>query len=165
MSTEANECGESRDRSPESPNLCFAVLQENLQAEDEESTLLLHFLFEHIQGCAGVQFDGFKSCDAQLEEALRAKRKDANHNAIADYLQRLGWSVLDTSALGRGFPDCAVGCPGWAALVEIKRDTKAKLTPDEARVRILWRGPYVLAVSPEDAAEQLLALKRKWIGA
>lgn len=101
-----------------------------------------------------------------MGEALRAKRKDANHNAIADYLQRLGWSFLDTSALGRGFPDGVAGCLGFAALVEIKDGakppSKRKLTTDEVRVKALWRGPYVLATSPEDAAEQLLALKRKW---
>lgn len=38
------------------------------------------------------------------------------------------------------------------------------LTPDEIRVRALWRGPYIVAISPEDAAQQLAALKRKWTG-
>ena len=100
---------------------------------------------------------------------MRAKRKDANHNEVASYLQHLGWSFLDTSALGDGFPDGVVGSLGFAALVEIKDGSKPpskrKLTEKEAKVRATWRGPYVLAVSPEDAAEQLLALKRKWIGA
>ena len=99
---------------------------------------------------------------------MRAKRKDANHNAVADYLLGIGWSFLDTSALGRGFPDGVAGCLGFACLVEIKDGdkppSKRKLTDDEIRVRALWRGPYIVATSPEDAAEQLEAFKRKWTG-
>ena len=96
----------------------------------------------------------------------RAAKKDANHNSIGDYLRSLGWSVLDLSSAGNGIPDMAVGKPGFAALVEVKDGSKPpsarRLTPDEARVRANWEGPYVLATSGEDAAAQLLMLWRGW---
>lgn len=96
---------------------------------------------------------------------MRARKKDANHNEIAGDIQRAGFSFLDTSALGRGFPDGVAGRPGFAALVEIKNlDGKGdRLTPAEARVRALWTGPYVKATSSEDAITQLIALWRKWL--
>lgn len=97
-----------------------------------------------------------------MAQNVRARRKDANHNAIADHLRGIGWSVLDTSALGGGFPDCVVGRPGFACLVEIKDGSKSpsarQLTPAENHVRAVWTGPYVIAVSPEDAHAQLFAL-------
>lgn len=100
---------------------------------------------------------------------MRARRKDANHNEVADYLLGLGWSFLDTSALGRGFPDGVAGRGGergFAALVEIKNGAKPpsarKLTKPQQDMRALWRGPYVMATSPEDAARQLLALWQGW---
>ena len=93
---------------------------------------------------------------------MRAKRKDKNHNAVTDYLRGLGWSVFDTSALGRGFPDCVVGRRGFAAVVEIKDGakppSKQRLTPCEQTFCENWTGPYVLATTPEDAAQQLYAL-------
>lgn len=102
---------------------------------------------------------------------MRAKRKDANHNEIAEYLQERGWAVHDTSGLGFGFPDALVGKPEFCCVVEIKDGSKPpsarKLTPDEQRFKDNWTGPYVLAESPEDAAKQLdalyaLALGRKF---
>lgn len=99
----------------------------------------------------------------------RAARKDANHNSIADHLRSLGWSVLDLSRLGDGAPDMAVGKPGFAAVIEVKDGSKSpsdrKLTEDEERFRAGWEGPYVLALSPEDAAIQLEVLRIQWRGA
>jgi hypothetical protein len=93
---------------------------------------------------------------------MRAKRKDANHNDVTAYLENRGWSVFDTSGLGYGFPDALVGKPEFCAVVEIKDGSKPpsarKLTPDEQRFKDNWTGPYVLATSPEDAADQLDAL-------
>jgi hypothetical protein len=95
---------------------------------------------------------------------MRAKRRDANHQAVADYLRGIGFSVLDLADHGDGVPDLAVGRAGFACLVEIKDGDKPpsarKLTDKEQRVRDLWTGPYVIALSPEDAARQLLAMVR-----
>lgn len=96
----------------------------------------------------------------------RAARKDANHNSVADYLRALGWSVLDLSTAGNGIPDMAVSRPGFAALVEIKDGSLCPsaraLTEKEQKVKDNWEGPYVIALNPEDAAVQLLALCRGW---
>lgn len=90
---------------------------------------------------------------------MRARRKDANHNSIGDYLRALGWSVLDISSAGNGIPDMAVGRPGFAALIEVKDGSKPPsartLTPKEEQVKRNWEGPYIIALSPEDAASQL----------
>jgi hypothetical protein len=95
----------------------------------------------------------------------RAARKDENHNEITEYLQSLGWSVHDTSGLGYGFPDALVGKPEFCCVVEIKDGNKSpserKLTAKEQAFKDNWTGPYVLAVSPEDAAAQLDALYAK----
>lgn len=93
----------------------------------------------------------------------RAARRDANHLEVGDYLRALGWSVLDLASLGDGCPDYAVGKPGFAALVEVKDGKKPpcrhKLTEDEQRVKDGWQGPYIVALSGEDAAAQLEALR------
>lgn len=95
---------------------------------------------------------------------MRAKKLDANHNAIADYLRGIGWGVFSTAAQGNGFPDLLVYRPGFAALVEIKDGSKPpsarKLTPDEQQFAMTYTGPYVLALSPEDAEAKLAKLWR-----
>ncbi|HEX3156750.1 MAG TPA: hypothetical protein VHV32_19130 [Candidatus Angelobacter sp.] len=94
---------------------------------------------------------------ANLEAQLRARRKDANHEVIADHLRSLGWSVLDLSSMGRGIPDMAIGKPGIAILVEVKNPNGKgiELTPDERRVKDNWEGPYLIVTSAEDAERQL----------
>jgi len=89
----------------------------------------------------------------------RAAKKDSNHNAIAAHLRSIGFSVLDTSAIGRGFPDCLVGRAGFACLVEIKNPAGKgiKLTADEQRVRDQWTGPYLVVTSPKDAENKIFA--------
>jgi hypothetical protein len=95
---------------------------------------------------------------------LRAKRRDANHQEVGDFLRDLGWSVLDLADAGDGVPDYAVskliqGVP-WAALVEVKDGAKPKsaraLTPKEQKVKDGWQGPYIVALSGEDAAVKLV---------
>jgi hypothetical protein len=96
----------------------------------------------------------------------RAARRDANHQSVGDHLRKLGWSVLDLADAGDGVPDLAVAMPGFAALVEIKDGSKPpsarKLTPKEQKVKDNWQGPYVVALSGEDAAVQLLCLWKGW---
>jgi hypothetical protein len=96
----------------------------------------------------------------------RAAKLDGNHNAIADYLRGLGWSVESTAGLGNGFPDLAVSKPGFCALIECKDGSlppsARKLTPKEQAFAKRWAGPLIVALSGEDAAEQLLALSNGW---
>ena len=78
----------------------------------------------------------------------------------------MGWSVLDLSHAGEGVPDYAVSKPDFAALVEVKDGNKPpserKLTKAQIEVRDNWQGPYVIALSGEDAALQLLCLLNGW---
>lgn len=94
---------------------------------------------------------------------MRAKRRDANHREVGDYLREKGWSVLDLADLGDGCPDLAVGAPSFAALVEVKDGakpaSKRKLTEKEQKVKDAWEGPYIIALSGEDAHQQLTALR------
>lgn len=96
---------------------------------------------------------------------MRARKKDANHKSVSDYLRALGWSVLDLAQYGCSV-DLAVSKPGFAALVEVKDGSKPpsarKLTPEEQALRDNWQGPYVLANSPQEAAAELLMLWRGW---
>lgn len=100
---------------------------------------------------------------ADMESGLTfARKKDANHDLIGNHLRSLGYSVLDIWRAGCGVPDLAVGMPGFAALVEVKMPERPKLTEDEQRVRDQWTGPYILATSPEQAAEELEAQRIAW---
>lgn len=100
-----------------------------------------------------------------MADGVRAMRKDANHAEIGDGLRKLGWSVLDLAQYGVSV-DYAVSKPGFASLLEVKDGDKPpsarKLTEKEQKLRNNWEGPYVMAVSLEDAAGQLLALWRGW---
>jgi hypothetical protein len=91
----------------------------------------------------------------------RAAKRDANHTDVGDYLRARGWSVLDLASSGNGVPDYAVGKTGFACLVEVKDGNKPpsrhKLTPDEQAVRDRWEGPYIVALSGEDAEIKLAA--------
>ena len=57
-----------------------------------------------------------------------AKRVDSNHSLVVKTLRELGCSVFDTSRVAGGFPDLVVGKNQKTALVEVKRDEKAKFT-------------------------------------
>lgn len=83
-----------------------------------------------------------------------AAKKDGNHKSIADHLRALGWSVLDLSRAHFGVPDLAVGRPGFAALVEVKRPGE-KLTPMEESVRKQWDAPYFVAYDKDQIAADL----------
>lgn len=89
---------------------------------------------------------------------MRARRKDANHVEVSDGLRAAGYSVLDLAEHGVSV-DCAVGWPGGAALVEIKDGAKPpsarQLTQKEIELRNNWQGPYLIALSVEDALTQL----------
>jgi Holliday junction resolvase len=88
-----------------------------------------------------------------------AKRRDANHRDVGDALRKLGWSVLDIADHGDGIPDYIVSRKRFVALVEVKDGTKPpsarKLTPAEQKVKDSWQGPYIIALSVEDAIAKL----------
>lgn len=94
---------------------------------------------------------------------MRARKIDGNQQAVVAHLRAVGYVVFVTSGLGNGFPDLAVSRRGFAALVEVKDGrlppSERQLTPKEQQFRREWQGPYILALSPEDAHQQLVAFE------
>lgn len=108
----------------------------------------------------------------------RGAKVDTTHTAVRDGLRALGWSVVDTSAVGvAGFPDLVVGvggqrlpfppdplsrgvvCNGDVYMVEVK-SPKGKLGVDQQEFAWEWRGNYIAAETAEAAAEAIQALRR-----
>lgn len=69
----------------------------------------------------------------QSEVVRHAARVDARHGEYVRALERLGWTVDDTSRAGRGFPDVVATRGGVTRLVEFKNGPKDTLTPDQQR--------------------------------
>ena len=91
----------------------------------------------------------------------RAAKTDANQAEIVAALRKIGASVHDTSAVGRGFPDLVVGMRGRNWLIECKDGSKVpsarKLTPDQIEFKAGWRGHWAVAISAEDAVSIVMA--------
>lgn len=101
---------------------------------------------------------------ANLEKSMRGGRVDANHGEIREHLRKIGWSVFDTSAVGRGFPDLVVARRGFSALVEVKNGSKKKLNAGQQQFSMGWDGVCIKATSPADAELQLdLAEKYQYL--
>ena len=87
----------------------------------------------------------------------RAARLDGNHGAVVAALKSAGLSVQSLAGLGDGVPDLLVGLAGQNYLVEVKDGEKCpsrqKLTPDQQRFFLGWKGkPPVVLTSAGAAA-------------
>lgn len=51
-------------------------------------------------------------------------RVDANHAQVVQALRSCGWTVIDTSRLGGGFPDLVAARAGRIELIEVKDGKK-----------------------------------------
>jgi Holliday junction resolvase len=87
---------------------------------------------------------------------MRAKRTDINQKDIVHALRTFGASVVDLSGVGKGCPDLLVGFRDITYLIEIKRDSKAKFTPQQLQFNELWRGGIVARIETIDDAIDLL---------
>lgn len=91
----------------------------------------------------------------------RRARTDANHADIVQALRSVGWTVIDTSRMGEGFPDALAARAGQLRLVEIKDGSKPPskraLTKDEAQLHEILRlaGAPVVIISNVDEALSL----------
>lgn len=89
----------------------------------------------------------------------RAAKVDANHAEIVRALRSVGCYVVDLSRLGQGVPDLLWSRGGLCGLLEVKDGAKPpsarKLTPDEIEFRTLWRGPYAVVESVEQAIDEV----------
>ena len=100
-----------------------------------------------------------------------ARRKDKTHRQICAGLEQAGFSVFDTSGMGRNFPDMVIGKYGFDAKVECKtedrrkngRKTAAELLSDGQKdFKSQWKGsPVIVAYTLEDVLFNFnLLLKR-----
>ena len=87
---------------------------------------------------------------------MRAKRTDINQKDIVHALRAFGATVIDLSGVGKGCPDLLVGFSNKTYLIEIKRDSKAKFTPQQLQFNELWRGGIVARIETIDDAIDLL---------
>jgi len=88
-------------------------------------------------------------------------RIDTNHKEIVAALRELGASVVSLASMKHGCPDLLVGYAGETLLMEIKRDAKAKFTPDQLDFLGKWRGGAISRVDSVDAAIRALGITRK----
>ena len=87
---------------------------------------------------------------------MRAKRVDVNQKDIVHALKSFGATVVDLSGVGKGCPDLLVGFNNKTYLIEVKRDGKAKFTPQQLQFNELWRGGMVVRIETIDDAIELL---------
>lgn len=84
----------------------------------------------------------------------QAARRDANHGEIKAVFEGMDMSVLDVASAPCGF-DLVVGYKTQAILVEVKDGTKPesarKLTDNEARAHLNWRGPKAIVKNNDEA--------------
>jgi Holliday junction resolvase len=88
-------------------------------------------------------------------------RIDTNHKEIVKALRDAGATVVSLAAMKHGCPDILVGYNGETVLMEIKRDAKAKFTPDQLDFLGKWKGGAISRVDSVDAAIRALGITRK----
>jgi len=87
---------------------------------------------------------------------MRAKRVDCNQKDIVHALKTFGATVVDLSGIGKGCPDLLIGFKGTTYLIEIKKDSKAKFTPQQLQFNELWSGGVIARIQTIDEAIALL---------
>lgn len=94
-------------------------------------------------------------CGRVADMGRRAARVDANQSEIVRDLRKLGCSVLDLSAVGKGCPDILVSRQGRSVLMEIKDGNKPpsarKLRPQQITFHNAWQGEVVVVNDVDEA--------------
>lgn len=92
-------------------------------------------------------------------------RVDGNHREIVDGLRNVGASVQSLATIGKGCPDILVGFRGVNYVMEIKDGSKPpsgrKLTPDEGKWHLTWRGQVCVVESLQDALIAIGVVKER----
>jgi len=88
-------------------------------------------------------------------------RIDTNHKEIVKALRDAGATVVSLASMKHGCPDLMVGYAGETLLMEIKKDSKAKFTPDQLEFMGNWRGGAISRVDSVEAAIRALGITRK----
>ena len=88
-------------------------------------------------------------------------RIDTNHKEIVKALRDAGATVVSLASMKHGCPDLLVGYANETLLMEIKKDAKAKFTPDQLDFMSKWKGGAVSRVDNVDAAIRALGIIKK----
>ena len=88
-------------------------------------------------------------------------RIDTNHKEIVKALRDAGATVVSLVAMKHGVPDLLVGYQNETLLMEIKKDAKAKFTPDQLDFMGKWKGGAISRVDSVDAAIRALGIIKK----
>jgi Holliday junction resolvase len=88
-------------------------------------------------------------------------RIDTNHKEIVVALRQAGATVVSLASMKHGCPDLLVGYNGETILMEIKRDSKSRFTPDQLDFMGKWKGGAISRVDSIDAAIRALGITRK----
>ena len=86
---------------------------------------------------------------------------DTNHKEIVAALRQAGATVVSMASLKHGTPDILVGYAGKTILMEIKKDSKSRFTPDQLEFMSKWKGGAVSRVDSVDAAIRALGIIQK----
>ena len=89
-----------------------------------------------------------------------AHRIDANQNEIVAAFERLGCSVIDLSAVGKGVPDLAVSVFLQTVLVEVKT-LEGELEPSQIRFHRESKAWIEVARTLEDVERIVAAMRRQ----
>ena len=93
----------------------------------------------------------------------RAHRLDSNHAELVKAFEKLGCSVLSLAGIGSGCPDICVGFAGLQIMCELKDGSRPpsarKLTEDEERFRMNWKGGYRLVENLDHVQDTVNVLK------
>lgn len=94
----------------------------------------------------------------------RAARKDDNHGDIKGVFESLHCSVIDVSGTPCGY-DLIVGYGTVAMPVEVKDGAKVpsarKLTENEARAHMHWKGPQAIVTCVDEAIAVAKLLRKR----
>jgi Holliday junction resolvase len=85
-------------------------------------------------------------------------RIDTNHKKIVKALRDAGATVVSLASMKHGCPDLLVGFAGETMLMEIKKDSKAKFTPDQLEFIGKWKGGAISRVDSVEAAIRALGV-------
>lgn len=85
---------------------------------------------------------------------MTGRRVDANHAEVKAALKAAGCVVVDTHALGQGFPDLVIVRPDGVCALLIEVKAAPSVTRPEVEFMISLVNPvYRIATSPEQAVE------------
>jgi len=85
-------------------------------------------------------------------------RIDTNHKEIVKALREAGASVVSLASMKHGCPDLLVGYAGETLMMEVKKDSKARFTPDQLEFMAKWKGGPISRVDSVEAAIRALGV-------